>query len=82
MAKQPSHLLFLLLLSLCFTIFFTSSIHARPIDVPKHPCHVKNDHHHRHRNHDQYDQVLALRGIKNSGPSPGEGHSFVNDLHN
>lgn len=30
----------------------------------------------------RYEQILALYGIKNSGPSPGIGHSVVNGVHN
>ncbi|KAJ0454840.1 hypothetical protein HanIR_Chr15g0744531 [Helianthus annuus] len=28
------------------------------------------------------EQIIALYGIKNSGPSPGAGHSAVDGVHN
>ncbi|KAI8018004.1 hypothetical protein LOK49_LG04G03746 [Camellia lanceoleosa] len=85
MARQANHLVFLLVLSLCLTMLFTS-IEARPINDPIHFYH----HHHDKMksrtprgvgNGHQYDQVLALRGIK-SGPSPGDGNSVVTGVHN
>ena len=59
---------------------------ARKLKVPKH-----QHHHHHHMKvvgnggktiQRHFEQILALRGIKNSGPSPGEGHSAVNGAHN
>ncbi|CAL5371910.1 unnamed protein product [Camellia sinensis] len=85
MARQANHLVFLLVLSLCLTMLFTS-IEASPINDPIHFHH----HHHdkmksrtprRVGNGHRYDQVLALRGIK-SGPSPGDGNSVVTGVHN
>ncbi|KAI8541523.1 hypothetical protein RHMOL_Rhmol08G0067900 [Rhododendron molle] len=83
MARKTIHLVFLLVLSLCLTQLFTS-IQARPINVPNHhrrhektnspPCPEGNGRH--------YAEILSLRGIKDSGPSPGEGHSVTNGLHN
>ncbi|KAI8533734.1 hypothetical protein RHMOL_Rhmol10G0032400 [Rhododendron molle] len=79
MARKPNHLLFLLLvLFLFFTISFTS-VNARPgpIDAPT------SHHHARVQFWSPYNEiVLALQGIKNTGPSPGEGHSFVDGMLN
>ncbi|KAH7845646.1 hypothetical protein Vadar_004349 [Vaccinium darrowii] len=54
------------------------SVNARPgpINTPT-GCHPAKVH------WSPYDEiVLALKGIKNSGPSPGEGHSFVDGVKN
>ncbi|KAG5527283.1 hypothetical protein RHGRI_028246 [Rhododendron griersonianum] len=78
MARKPNHLLFLLLvLYLFFTISFTS-VNARPgpVDAP-------TGHHHAKVQWSPYDEiVLALRGIKSTGPSTGEGHSVVHGVRN
>ena len=87
MARKPNHVFSLLVVFLCLGLLFVS-IQARPI-------HTAPYHRHIHKistrpqqggkNHNisrRYNEVLALRGIKNSGPSPGEGNSFVNGVHN
>ena len=87
MARKPNHVFSLLVVFLCLGLLFVS-IQARPI-------HTAPYHRHIHKissrprqggkNHNisrRYSEVLALRGIKNSGPSPGEGNTFVNGVHN
>ncbi|KAI8533737.1 hypothetical protein RHMOL_Rhmol10G0032700 [Rhododendron molle] len=79
MARKPNHLVFLLLvLFLFFTISFTS-VNARPG-----PVNAPTGHHHAKAQHwSPYDEiVLALQGVKNTGPSTGEGHSFVDGVQN
>ncbi|PSS35203.1 Forkhead box protein like [Actinidia chinensis var. chinensis] len=86
MAGKPNHIFSLLVVFLCLGMLFTS-IHARPIHTaPNHRHHHKMSSRPRQGGKNYighgYDEVLALRGIKNSGPSPGEGHSVVNGVHN
>nr|KAJ0215778.1 hypothetical protein LSAT_V11C300141320 [Lactuca sativa] len=82
MATKSNILLFVIMF-LIFTSLFTS-IQSRKLKVPKHRHHhksmvVKNS---GKVVKSRYEQVLVLRGIKSSGPSPGEGHSSVNGAHN
>ncbi|XP_059624724.1 precursor of CEP11 [Cornus florida] len=91
MARQPSLLFLLLALFLIFTVLF-NPIQARPLSVSNHHHHHHHHHHHaemksnpshggKSHQHNHEAVLLALRGIKNTGPSPGEGHSFVNGAH-
>lgn len=82
MMKSNNILLFVILFLTVSSLF--TSIEARRLKVQRHK------HHHQvevlkkggETAQQQYEQILALRGIKNSGPSPGEGHSALNGAHN
>ncbi|KAG5527281.1 hypothetical protein RHGRI_028244 [Rhododendron griersonianum] len=78
MAGKPNHLLFLLLVLFLFITTSFTSVNARPG-----PVNAPTGHHHAKVHWSPYDEiVLALQGIKNAGPSPGEGHSFVDGVRN
>ncbi|CAN6572174.1 unnamed protein product [Malus baccata var. baccata] len=71
-------------------ILLSAAVEARPLDVHGSPVHHQIHHHsHSHPVHhnprkaagqsgggvgNYFADVLSLWGIKNSGPSPGEGH--------
>lgn len=89
MARQPQNLPIVAIICLCFTLLLLTSIEGRRLNLPKHRYH----HHHHHVQTTSHHNIGAnkrqlldifvnIRVVKNSGPSPGEGHFFTTGTHN
>lgn len=78
MANKPKSCLpSLLILFLIFTIVRSRPIHIHHEETPLSPRLGAVNH------HGDHDQIMTINAnIKDSGPSPGEGHSYITGSHN